>query len=208
MTCHRRCGLNYGFHRAAGGRMRCRPREPRGMNETNVPAEQQATEKKTRLPGPDEQSGRAAGTQAQACQGAQAPRGVDSAEAAAALRRPDPRPPGAQRFSRRVRLRKRPEFLTLQQEGRRRTTPHFVVITRNRKSPPSRLGLTTSRRVGGAPHRNRVRRLVREFFRRNQTALVPPRDVLVIARPGAALLRYDDVVRELASPLGLAVPAE
>lgn len=91
----------------------------------------------------------------------------------------------------------------MQREGRRRTVPHFVVITRARKGPPSRLGITTSRKVGVAPARNRIRRLVREFFRRYRTMLSPHRDVLVVARPGAADLDYSDVKRELSSALGI-----
>jgi len=82
------------------------------------------------------------------------------------------------------------------------------VITRERQSPPSRLGITTSRKVGGAPARNHIRRLVREFFRRRRTELVPPRDVLVIARPAAGTVRYTDVADELARALRLAPSAE
>lgn len=108
-----------------------------------------------------------------------------------------------QHFPRRFRLRKRTEFLALQREGRRRAVSHFIVITRGKETSPSRLGVTTSRKVGNSPQRNRVRRLVREFFRRTRTALVPPRDVLVIARPGAAVLGYWDVDRELSRALGI-----
>jgi ribonuclease P protein component len=109
----------------------------------------------------------------------------------------------SERFPRGHRLRKRPEFLCLQREGRRRSAVHFTVITRVKDAPPSRLGITTSRKVGGAPDRNRVRRLVREFFRRHREEIVPPRDVLVIARPGASVLRYWDVERELSGALGI-----
>ena len=93
--------------------------------------------------------------------------------------------------------------MALQHEGRRQTVAHFIVITRQREHPPARLGITTSRKVGGAPARNRIRRLVREFFRRHRVELAPPRDVLVIARPGAASIRYADVEHELTRALRL-----
>ncbi|MGD9762176.1 MAG: ribonuclease P protein component [Candidatus Binatia bacterium] len=107
------------------------------------------------------------------------------------------------RFPPRFRLRKRREFVALQRDGRRQTASHFVVITRALATPPSRLGITTSRKVGSAPERNRFRRLVREFFRRHRDQLDPPREVLVIARPGAATLSYADVVQQLSHALAL-----
>jgi ribonuclease P protein component len=113
----------------------------------------------------------------------------------------------AQRFPPRYRLRKRREFLALQRDGRRQSAAHFVVITRLTPGP-SRLGVTTSRKVGNSPARNRVRRLVRECFRRLRPRLDPPRDVLVIARPGAPAIAYADVVHELSRALRLEPAAE
>ncbi len=53
--------------------------------------------------------------------------------------------------------------------------------------------------------RNRVKRLVREFFRRYQHLLVPATDVLVIARPTAAGVCYADVRRDLGAALRIHV---
>jgi ribonuclease P protein component len=50
----------------------------------------------------------------------------------------------------------------------------------------SRVGLSVSRRVGNAVKRQRVRRRIREAFRRNKTKLTRGWDVIVVARPGAA----------------------
>jgi ribonuclease P protein component len=49
-----------------------------------------------------------------------------------------------------------------------------------------RLGLITSRRVGGAVVRNRVRRRLREIIRRHQHMLTHGVWVVVVARPAAA----------------------
>jgi len=76
-----------------------------------------------------------------------------------------------------------------------------VVITETSPVGQSRLGITVSRRVGGAVVRNRVKRLVREFFRHCQHGIAPPQDILVIARPIAAQATYADVVRELSGAL-------
>jgi ribonuclease P protein component len=47
---------------------------------------------------------------------------------------------------------------------------------------PARLGLSVSRRVGGAVERNRVKRLLREAFRYEGAALPPGTDVVLVAR--------------------------
>src|SRR5262249_50574751 len=169
-------------------------------HETHLPTEQQASQADSRFPGAHEHARRTEGPQAPARQGPQASDGIHPGQA---TQLSSPISDQSHRFPPRFRLRKRPEFVALQREGRRQTAPHFVVITRERQHPPSRLGVTTSRKVGGAPERNRIRRLVREFFRRHQAALSPPCDVLVIARPGAASVRYADVDHELTRALRL-----
>ena len=96
-----------------------------------------------------------------------------------------------------VRIRRRREFLALQRDGRRRHTPHFVVIRRPSTGAASRLGVTVSARIGNSVVRNRVKRLVREVFRHRRADLVPPTDVLVIAKPGASTLTYAQAATEL-----------
>jgi ribonuclease P protein component len=85
--------------------------------------------------------------------------------------------------------------------GQRRVGPNFIVITERWPSGVSRMGITASRHVGGAVVRNRVKRLVREFFRRRHHLLAPARNVVVIARPTAAGASYDEVARELGAAL-------
>jgi ribonuclease P protein component len=169
------------------------------MNETNISPKQQAKEKDARVSRSHEQPGRASGIEEAAGEG---PEATDSQYPGQATRVAGGRAPQTrlQRFPRTFRLRKHREFLAVQRRGRRQTAPYFVVITRTKEESPSRLGITTSRKVGTAPERNRVRRLVREFFRR-QGPLTPPCDIVVIARPGASGLTYHEVADQLSLAL-------
>ncbi len=171
----------------------------RETHETHVSTEQPTTQAHARIPGSHEQPGRPSGAEAAPRQGAQAPHRHDPTEATPLTRRR-----GDQRLPTAKRIRKRHEFLRLQRVGRRHAGQRFVVITERRSNGLSRIGITVSRRVGGAVQRNRVKRLVREFFRRHQQQL-PPQDVLVIARPAAATISYVQVKDELGSALKIDV---
>lgn len=85
-------------------------------------------------------------------------------------------------FGGRRRLRLRSEFDRVFQEGRRFGGRLFVVIALPNDRPQHRLGLTVSRKVGGAVTRNRARRLLRESFRRLPQPAGPGFDLVVVAR--------------------------
>ncbi len=61
----------------------------------------------------------------------------------------------------------------------------------------SRLGLVVSRKVGKAHDRNRVKRLLREYFRMRRQELLTPLDLVMVAKPGAAGLGLGEVSAEL-----------
>ena len=67
----------------------------------------------------------------------------------------------------------------------------------NRLAGP-RLGMTVSRKVGGAVTRNRVRRRIREIYRRwKGRADLPSLDLVVHAKPPAGQADFPDLSREL-----------
>ncbi|HWR02451.1 MAG TPA: ribonuclease P protein component [Humidesulfovibrio sp.] len=69
-------------------------------------------------------------------------------------------------------------------QGRKIFTRHFVLFVLEREAADGdlRLGLTVSRKVGRAVWRNRVRRVLREFFRLNQAMIRRPLDIVVVPK--------------------------
>jgi ribonuclease P protein component len=60
-----------------------------------------------------------------------------------------------------------------------------------------RLGITVTRRVGRAVVRNRLKRYIREGFRKQRSTLPRGTDVVVVARSAAVSLRASEVEQEL-----------
>jgi ribonuclease P protein component len=89
----------------------------------------------------------------------------------------------------RGRLSRSAEFERVYRQGRSIANRHLVLYTfPNPSSTRPRLGLSVSRKVGGAVQRNRVKRLLREAFAQAEGALAPGQDVVVVARPPAGEL--------------------
>jgi ribonuclease P protein component len=106
----------------------------------------------------------------------------------------------AQGFSKAERLLKRHEFLRLAGHGRKIHTQNFIVIRAESGGASARIGATVSRRTGNAVVRNRIKRMIREFYRLNKELFVTA-DYNIIAKPGAARLEYPEILRELTHAL-------
>jgi ribonuclease P protein component len=91
---------------------------------------------------------------------------------------------------RRARITRSGDFDAVYRRGRSAANRHLVVYAFARDDQPgdapARLGLSVSKKVGGAVERNRVKRVLREQFAAIAPGLPGGIDVVVIARPGAA----------------------
>jgi ribonuclease P protein component len=118
--------------------------------------------------------------------------------------------------ARRGRLSRSADFDRVYRQGRAHGGRALVLhaFPRGDEAEP-RLGLSVSRKVGGAVERNRVKRLIREAFQAELPRLRAGHDVVVVARPDARDLAERDglagvraALAELLDAAGLAVAPE
>jgi ribonuclease P protein component len=103
----------------------------------------------------------------------------------------------SERFTKDDRVRRRSEFLRIQRQGRKVATRSFLLFLRKNGLGRARLGVTVSKRVGNAVRRNRLKRLVREVYRRHRGAFPGDADLVVVAKKTATVDSYEEVQGEL-----------
>jgi len=105
---------------------------------------------------------------------------------------------GAFRLKKKERITKRSDFLKISKQGIRYNTQNFlIIIFPGNNEPIRRFGIAVSKKVGGAVKRNRVKRLLKEFFRLHKERLPESSDILFIAKPDSAYLNYSALSKEM-----------
>lgn len=121
---------------------------------------------------------------------------------------------GNQRFRPSDRLRMESDFKRAYQRRARASDHVLLIYACENGSQYPRLGLSVSRKVGGAVVRNRWKRLLREAFRRNRADLPVGVDLVVIPKVApppsleAVAVSLREVARRAARRLRHALPTE
>jgi ribonuclease P protein component len=96
------------------------------------------------------------------------------------------------------RMRHPGDFRRVKEQGKRYRTRHFLINSVGNEFPHHRLGMVVQKRFWNAPQRNRIKRCIREFFRHFKGQLgLPPKDIVIIALPGAEQLHPNEIAAEI-----------
>jgi len=94
-----------------------------------------------------------------------------------------------------IALNKNFEFQRLYKRGVSAVGAYFVLYVRRNGRNTNRLGITVSKKVGGAVQRNRAKRRLKELYRTNCHRLKSGYDIVFIARASAVTVEYEALKR-------------
>ena len=120
---------------------------------------------------------------------------------------PDPPRGTGERLPPEERLRRRADYLRCYRTGRRRHGALAILYFVPNQVGHPRLGITASRKVGGAVVRQRLKRRIREIYRRWQDrANLPALDLVVHLKPEAGGADFPAMRDDLRRLLGSVLP--
>lgn len=94
-------------------------------------------------------------------------------------------------------LTKNNEFQRVYSKGRYSASAFLVIYVLQNRYDKTRIGITTSKKVGNAVKRNRMRRLIRENLRILSDRLIRGIDVVVVARKAEDTASLEIIGKEL-----------
>ena len=105
----------------------------------------------------------------------------------------------SEEFPRQHRILRPADYRAIYETGLKIHSKGFVLFVRNNDLDHDRLGITVSRKVGGAIVRNRIKRWFREIFRRHSADLPNHFDFVVNAKRGCGESTFSDLRAEFGS---------
>ena len=96
------------------------------------------------------------------------------------------------------RVKKEKEFQNVFKKGKSTANRQFVVYVLHKENQDHfRIGLSVSKKIGNAVARNRIKRLIRQFFLEHEIGLAQDKDYVIIARKPVAEMDFNQVTSSL-----------
>ena len=89
-------------------------------------------------------------------------------------------------------LKRNADFQNVYKNGKSYANRHLVLYVLDNQTGHNRLGISVSKKVGNSVVRHRVTRLIRESYRLHEDMFNSGLDMVIIARPGAAFIGYEE----------------
>ena len=93
------------------------------------------------------------------------------------------------------------DFRRAYAKGKSFVGPLVISYVRKNRLGVTRVGITTSKKVGGAVQRNRARRVIREAYRLLSASVKPGYDLVFVSRGKTPYVKSTEVQRQLMGQL-------
>ena len=92
-------------------------------------------------------------------------------------------------------LKKNRDFQRVYREGKSAANRYLVMYVRENSLPKNRVGISVSKKVGNSVMRHRLKRLVREGYRLQESCFRTGLDVVFVVRVNARDSAYNEIER-------------
>ena len=90
-------------------------------------------------------------------------------------------------------LRKNQQFQFVYKNGKSYANKYMVMYVKKNGLEINRLGISVSKKVGNSVVRHRVKRLIKESYRLHENIFNSGLDIVIVGRPSAATVGYEEV---------------
>ena len=94
-------------------------------------------------------------------------------------------------------LRKNTQFQFVYKNGKSYANKYMIMYVKKNGLQINRLGISVSKKVGNSVVRHRVKRLIKESYRLHENVFNSGLDIVIVGRPSAATVGYEEVEEAL-----------